>query len=394
MPRPLPQDGVRFLALIALFAGLPALGTDIALPGVPQIAAGLGVPEGKVGLTLSAFMAGFAISPLVYGPLSDRFGRRPIILVATAVYAVGGVACALAGDFETLVAWRFIQGWGAGASRAVASAIIRDLFTGPMARAKQSYVSVMQLLAPLSAPTIGATLLLLTDTWRSSYLFLAGTGALACILMALFYVETFKPGSQNTLSPRQLARNYVRVLTTPQSRRFLMVQTMMFGCLFSYVSGSPLVAMGVYGLSPSLYGATFALTAAGIVTGSFVNGRLNARGIDPRRPLTFGLTMGMVTTALLVVLAAAGHLPLGVFLTLVVLTTMSFGLISGNAIQLALEPMGDIAGLTSSVISASSLGFGAIVGVIVPLLHNGTPLSTAIGMVLCASAANLAYRKL
>lgn len=394
MARPIPPDSFRFLALVALFGGLPALGTDIALPGVPQIAAGLGVPEGKVGLTLSAFMVGFAVSPLFYGPLSDRFGRRPIILIATALYAIGGLACALAGDIETLVAWRFIQGCGAGASRAVASAIIRDLFTGPMARAKQSYVSSMQLLAPLSAPTIGATLLLVTGTWRSSYLFLSATGALACILMALFYAETFKPGSQNTLSPRQLARNYARVFTTRQSRRFLMVQTLMFGCLFSYVSGSPLVAMGVYGLSPSLYGATFALTAAGIVTGSFVNGRLNARGVDPRRPLTVGLVMGTTTTAILVVLALAGTLPLWAFLGLVVLTTMSFGLISGNAVQLALEPMGDIAGLTSSVVSASSLGFGALVGVIVPLLHDGTPLSTAIGMAICATAAGIAYRTL
>jgi MFS transporter, DHA1 family, multidrug resistance protein len=394
MPRPLPPHSFRFLALIALFGGLPALGTDIALPAVPPIAAAFGVPEGAIGLTLSAFMVGFAGSPLVYGPLSDRFGRRPVILIATAIYAVAALACALATNFEALVAFRFIQGCGAGASRAVSPAIIRDLFTGSVARAKQSYVQVMQLFAPLSAPTIGAALLVLTDDWRTIYGFLSFTGALAFGLMAAFYGESFTPGAQNRLSPRQLARNYTRVFSHPQSRKFLLVQSLMFGCLFSYVSGSPLVGMGVYGLSPAMFGATFALTASGIVTGSFVNGRLNARGIDPRRPLAAGLGVGMGSTLLLTAFALSGHLPLALFLGLVVLVTVSFGLISGNAVQLALEPMGDIAGLTASVVSASSLAFGATMGVVVSLLHAGTPVATATAMAACSCAAVVVYRKL
>jgi DHA1 family bicyclomycin/chloramphenicol resistance-like MFS transporter len=391
VPR-LDPNSFRFLALIALFSGLAALGTDMALPGVPLIAAAFAVPPGSVGLTLSAFMVGFAASPLVYGPVSDRFGRKPVILVATAIYAIAGLGCALSPHFEALVAWRFLQGCGAGASRSLSAAIVRDLFTGSVGREKQSYVQVMQLLAPLSAPAIGSVLLLMFHDWRSIYAVLSATGVLTFILMSLFYAESYTPVLQNRLNPRQLATNYLRVFTNRQSIRFLLVQTLMFGCLFSYVSGSPLVIMGVYGLTPALYGATFALTASGIMTGSFLSGRLNARGIDPRVPLTVGLGFGTLCSFTLLVLTVLGGPPLAVLLPLVVLVCLSAGLVFGNATQLALEPMGDIAGLASSMLSASALGFAALAGATVSLLHDGTPLSTVAAMAACSLLALSAYR--
>ena len=394
MVRKLDPNSFGFLALVALFSGLAALGTDMALSGVPHIASAFSVSPGTVGLTLSAFMVGFAGSPLVYGPVSDRFGRKPVILVSTAIYTLAGFGCALAPSFESLVAWRFLQGCGAGASRSLSAAIIRDLFTGSAGRSKQSYIQVMQLLAPLSAPTIGSALLLLFHDWRSIYFFLSATGALTFALMTLCYAESYQPSTQNRLSIRQLAVNYLRVFTTRQSIKFLLVQTLMFGCLFSYVTGSPLVMMGVYGLSPTLYGATFALTASGIVTGSFVNGRLNARSVEPRYPLTVGLVMGAICSAALLVLTLMGALPLTVLLSLVVLVCLSFGLVGGNAVQLALEPMGDIAGLASSMLSASSLGFGAAIGVAVSLFHNGTPLSTVAAMAASSTLALVVYRVL
>jgi DHA1 family bicyclomycin/chloramphenicol resistance-like MFS transporter len=290
------------------------------------------------------------------------------------------------------VAWRFLQGCGAGASRSLSAAIIRDLFTGSAGRSKQSYVQVMQLLAPLSAPTIGSVLLLLFHDWRSIYFFLSATGALTFALMMLCYAESYQPGAQNRLSLRQLAGNYLRVFTTRQSVKFLLVQTLMFGCLFSYVTGSPLVMMEVYGLSPTLYGATFALTASGIVTGSFVNGRLNAKGVEPQYPLTAGLVMGAACSIALLMLTSIGTLPLALLLPLVVLVCLSFGLVGGNAVQLALEPMGDIAGLASSMLSASSLGFGAAIGVAVSLFYNGTPLSTVAAMAACSALALVVYQ--
>ncbi|MET0745055.1 MAG: multidrug effflux MFS transporter [Microvirga sp.] len=390
----LDPNSFRFLALIALFSGLAALGTDMALPGVPLIAASFTVPPGSVGLTLSAFMVGFAASPLVYGPVSDRFGRKPVILVATALYAIAGLGCALSPHFEALVAWRFLQGCGAGASRTLSAAIIRDLFIGAAGREKQSYIQVMQLLAPLSAPAIGSMLLLMFADWRSIYALLSATGILTFVLMSLFYAESHTPVPQNRLNPRQLATNYLRVFTNRRSIRFLLVQTLMFGCLFSYVSGSPLLIMGVYGLTPALYGATFALTASGIMTGSFVSGRLNARGIDPRVPLTTGLVLGTLGSFTLLALSLFGVLSLAALLPLVVLVCFSAGLVFGNATQLALEPMGDIAGLASSMLSASALGFAALAGAAVSLLHDGTPISTVAAMAACSMLALSAYRVL
>jgi len=394
MVRKLDPTSFGFLALISLFSGLAALGTDMALSGVPLIASDLAVSPGAVGLTLSAFMAGFAASPLAYGPLSDRFGRKPIILVSTAIYTAAGLGCALTPDFETLVAWRFLQGCGAGASRSLSSAIIRDLFTGSAGRSKQSYVVVMQLLAPLLAPSIRSLLLLLFHDWRSIYFFLSATGALTFVLMSLWYAESHRPAALNRLVPRQLLANYLRVFTTRQSVKFLLVQTLNFGCLFSYVTGSPLVIMEVYGLSPAFYGATFALTTAGIVTGSFISGRLNARGAEARVPVTAGLVIGVLCSATLLALTLLIDLPLAALLTLVVLICLSFGLVGGNAIQMALEPMGDIAGLASSMLSASSLSFSAVIGVAVSLLYDGTPLSTVVAMATCSALAFVVYQVL
>ncbi|MET0742469.1 MAG: multidrug effflux MFS transporter [Microvirga sp.] len=394
MVQKLNPTSFGFLALLSLFSGLAALGTDMALSAVPLIASGLAVSPGAVGVTLSAFMAGFAVSPLAYGPLSDRFGRKPVILVSTAIYAVAGLGCALTPDFETLVAWRVLQGCGAGASRPLSSAIIRDLFTGATGRSKQSYVVVMQLLAPLLAPTIGSSLLLLFRDWRSISFFLSATGALTFVLMGLWYAESHEPGAQNRLAPRQLLSNYLRVFTTRQSVKFLLIQTLNFGCLFSYVTGSPLVIMEVYGLSPTLYGATFALTTAGIVTGSFISGRLNERGAEARVPVTVGLVIGVLCSVTLLALTLLVDLPLAALLTLVVLICTSFGLVGGNAIQLALEPMGDIAGLASSMLSASSLGFSAVLGVAVSLLFDGTPLSMVVAMATCSTLAFVVYRGL
>jgi DHA1 family bicyclomycin/chloramphenicol resistance-like MFS transporter len=391
MYRPINPASALFLVLLALFAGLPALATDMALSATLAISQSIAAAPGDIGLTLTAFMIGFAASPLVYGPLADRLGRKPIILCATGIFAIGGVGCAISVNLAGLLTWRLVQGLGAGASSALSATIICDRFEGPAARAKMSYISMMRLVAPLSAPTIGSLLLHIHD-WRLIYWVLAITGAVVCFAMWIGLEESFTPDDRNKLTFRQIANNYLAVLGSLNSVRFIGIASLSFACLFSYVSGSPLIMMGLYKLSPSEYGLTFAITACGIFFGSFTNGRLNARRIPPYVPLSAGLAAISAATLILLISCLRSLPPLPIFLSLVALCTFSVGLIISNAQQLALEPLPRIAGVASAVIFSCQLGFGGLAGGLVSALHDGrSPSSTTISMALCACLACALY---
>ncbi|MDE1991984.1 MAG: multidrug effflux MFS transporter [Rhizobiaceae bacterium] len=379
--RPFEPHSMRFLVMMAAFGGLPALGTDIALSGMLAISHSLDVAPGDIGVTLTAFMIGFAISPLAYGPLADRFGRKPIILYSTAIFALGGWGCATATSLTLLLGWRLVQGVGAGASFALSATVINDQFEGAVARSKLSYVGAMGLLAPLSAPTIGSLLLHLSD-WRLIYWFLCVMGICVFVAIAIGLRDTYSPGSARRLTPRQIISDYAAVLTSPQSVRYIAIVSFCFACLFSYVSGSPLVLMGTYGLSPSQYGLTFALTTCGILLGSFLNGKLNARHVDPTIPLGIGLALMLFCSVVLLVGSTLVQLPLPIFLGIVVVCTFSFGLIAPNASQLALEPVARIAGTASALRTACQLAIGGVAGGIVSALYNGTAFSTVASMAL------------
>lgn len=387
------QSGL-FLLLMAAFAGLPALATDIALSATLAISASFATSPGNVGLTLTLFMAGYAVSPLIYGPLADRYGRKPIILIATLIYTLGGLGCALSGSLPSLLAWRLFQGLGAGASRALSATIIRDLFNGSVARSKMAYVSVMGLLAPLSAPTIGSLILHFGD-WRMVYWFLFVSGIVVFLLMTFGFQETLKQSTQHSISPAAILRNYRQVWKTEESMRFILITALGFSCSFSYVSGSPLIMLDIYHLTPPQYGLTFALTTCGLVTGSFVSGRLNAKHVPPALPLLIGLSVMMGCSLLLLLSSIFFTLPVALILMLVTCCTFALGLISSNAQQLALEPMAKLAGTTSAVMSTLQLGIGSVAGGLVATFYNSTVFSTFISMgVMSILAFALHYRAL
>ena len=144
-------DSAAFVFLLAALSALPALSTDMGLPALAAIGRDLEVPPASVALTLSLFLAGFAIAPLAYGPLADRYGRRPILLFGGVIYSLASAACALSPNLESLLAFRILQGVGAGAGSVMALTIVRDLFHGPVARARLSYVASMRIVAPMIA---------------------------------------------------------------------------------------------------------------------------------------------------------------------------------------------------------------------------------------------------
>jgi DHA1 family bicyclomycin/chloramphenicol resistance-like MFS transporter len=382
---------MAFTLLLGFLVALPSFGIDMSLPALTATGAALRVAPARAGLMMSLFMLGFAVAPLFYGPASDRYGRKPVVLFACTLFIIAGIGCALARSLPTLLMWRVVQGAGAGASMTIALAIIRDLFEGQAARTKLSYVAIATMIVPMIAPTAGAALLALGG-WRVIHAVLAGVGFLLLLAILLGFAESAQLDPANRLVPSVVARNYLRVLTHPLCLGYILVNAAAFGTLFAYVSGSSLFLINVVGLNPEQYGFVFAATSLGIMWGAFLNSRLSAWGVLPGYPLTVGLVLAAVSTMLLLAMTLAGWMPLLFVIPLLVLGTLAFGLIAPNAMQGAMQPLPQIAGATGAVTGCIQMTMGTVASGLVADLYDGhSALSMTALMALCSLLALASY---
>ncbi len=380
-----------FTLLLGFLVALPSFGIDMSLPAVMAAGAALGVAPARAGLTMSLFMVGFAVAPLFYGPASDRYGRKPIVVFACMLFIIAGVGCALAPSLPSLLMWRVVQGAGAGASMTIALAIVRDLFEGQAARSKLSYVANAMMVVPMIAPTAGA-LLLAVGGWRIIHAVLAGVGLLLLLAISLGFTESARIDPANRLVPAVIARNYLRVLTHPICLGYIIVNAAAFGALFAYVSGSPLFLINVVGLRPEQYGLVFAATSLGIMAGAFVNGRLSDWGVPPGYPLTVGLVLASAATMSLLAMTLADWMPLPLVISLLVLGNLAFGLILPNAMQGAMQPLPQIAGAAGAATGFIQMMIGAVASGLVASLYDGhSALSMTALMALCSVLALVSY---
>jgi MFS transporter, DHA1 family, multidrug resistance protein len=387
----IPPTSIAFTLLMGFLVALPSFGIDMSLPALTETGAALGVAPARAGLMMSLFMLGFAIAPLFYGPASDRYGRKPVVVFACMLFIVAGIGCALARSLPTLLTWRVVQGAGAGASMTIALAIVRDLFEGQAARTRLSYVAIATMIVPMIAPTAGAALLALGG-WRVIHAVLAGVGLLLLLAMVFGFAESARLDPANRLVPSIIARNYLRVLAHPLCLGYILVNAAAFGALFAYVSGSSLFLINVAGLRPEQYGMVFAATSLGIMAGAFLNGQLSARGVLPFYPLMAGLVLAAVTTTVLLAMTLADWMPLPLVILLLVLGTLAFGLIAPNAMQGAMQPLPEIAGAVGAVTGCIQMTMGAVASGLVAALHNGhSALSMTALMALCSFLALVSY---
>jgi DHA1 family bicyclomycin/chloramphenicol resistance-like MFS transporter len=387
----IPPASLGFTLLLGLLVALPSFGIYMSLPALAATGAALGVAPAQAGLMMSFFMLGFAVAPLFYGPASDRYGRKPVVVFACTLFIVAGIGCALARSLPTLMMWRVVQGAGAGASMTIALAIVRDLFEGQAARTKLSYVAIATMIVPMIAPTAGAALLALGG-WRVIHAVLAGVGLLLLLTMLVGFGESAQVDPANRLVPSAIGRNYLRVLTHPVCLGYMLVNAAAFGALFAYVSGSSLFFIGIVGLRPEQYGLVFAATSLGIMGGAFVNSRLSARGVSPDHPLTIGLVLAAVSAMSLLAMTLSGWMPPAFVILLLVVGTLSFGLIAPNAMQGAMQPLPQIAGATGAATGCLQMTMGAVTSGLVAGLYDGhSALSMTALIALCSLLALLSY---
>ena len=383
----LHQDSLAFTLLLGSLGALPPFSIDTPLPALPQTASALNSQSATVLLTLSSFMAGFAIAQLVFGPLSDRFGRRPTLLCGCALFTLASFLCVLAPSIGFLLAARFAAGCGAGAGMVLVLAMVRDLFDGAAGRAKLSFVSLVIGVAPMVAPTVGAVILLWGD-WRAIYAVLGAGGATLTLAVWLGLDESLAQPNRQALQVRLLRASYLQVLRHPVAFSYILVNGLVFGCMFAYVSGSAFTLMRLHGLTTLQYGLAFAGTALSIMLGAFVSGRLGQRHVAAVVPLTLGLGMAAAGSVSLLLLTLVGVSSFGIVFALLVVSTCGYGLTAPNAAHGALQPLPQIAGVASASLGFVQMASGSLAAALVAGWADGrTALSMAATMALYAALA-------
>jgi DHA1 family bicyclomycin/chloramphenicol resistance-like MFS transporter len=379
-----------FMLLLGFLAAVPYSGIDINLPALAATGATLGVSPSEVGLTMSAFMLSLAAAPLIYGPVSDRFGRKPVVAFGVALFVLASLACAIAQSLPALLIYRFVQGVGA-ASTAMTFAIIRDLFNETTARTKIANVVVAINVVTVIAPTAGAALLTIGG-WRSIYAIQAGIGALLLVVVALGFAESARIDPANRLAPAAVIRSYIRVLTNPLSCAYILVGAAAGATVFAYVTGSSLFFIGVVGLRPDQYGLIFSACSAAVMSGALLEGRLGRLGISAAHVLTIGLTVLAAASSLLLAMTVSGWAQPGLVAALLMAVALAFGMTMPNIMNATMQPLPDIAGAVGAAAGSIQLTAGAASSGLVAVLFDGrSPLSMAAVMAACSLLALIAY---
>jgi len=380
---PLSLSPVEFIALIALMMALTAASIDLMLPALPAIGVALGVADpNDRQIIIISYVIGFSLGQLGYGRLSDKYGRKPVLMFGLALFILGSLTASLSSTFPMLLAARALQGLGAASPRVIAVAIVRDLYVGRRMARVMSFAMTVFIIIPILAPSIGQGLLEF-GTWRWSFDALLLVGLLTAALAGARLPETHQ--EQAGAKPLGLGTALKLALETPQTIGYALAGGFLFGCLMSYVSSAQQVFVDVYGLGrefPVAFGAIASLMALASVTNANLVERLGMRRLSHT-----ALTGFVVLSAVLTAAAAADVVTLPIFIAAMGGLFFLFGLVAPNFNALAMEPQGHNAGLASSVIGFVTTGAGAVCGGIVGHLFNGTVLPLTLGFSALSLAA-------
>ena len=375
----------EFISLAAALMAMNALAVDVMLPGLQQIGSSLGVEdENHRQFVITAYILGFGAAQLLYGPISDRYGRRPPLLVGLAIYVGAALAAVFAPSFGMLLALRFTQGVGAAATRVIAVSFVRDVFGGRRMAEVMSLVFMVFMVIPVVAPAVGQLIMVFSE-WHMIFIFMAAICAVVAVWAALRMPETMHPEYRRPLTFDAIIGGFGIVLRTRVSLFYTLATTVTFGGLFGFINSAQQIYVGIYGLGV-WFPALFACIAGMMAISSFLNSRLVGR-IGMRR-LSHGALIGYVAiNPILLLLALAGPIPLWLFVLLFAAAMVQFGWIGSNFNSIAMEPLGHVAGTASSTLGfTQTLGGGAI-GAVIGLLFDGTVLPLAMGFCIVSVLA-------
>jgi DHA1 family bicyclomycin/chloramphenicol resistance-like MFS transporter len=369
----------EFIALMAFLMALNALAIDIMLPGLQEIGAALNVEnENHRQYVVSAYLIGFGVAQLFYGPIADRFGRRVPMIVGLGIYVVSSLAVVFVPSFESLLLLRFIQGIGSAATRVITVSIVRDVFGGRQMAEVMSLIMMVFMVIPVVAPGTGQVIMLFGD-WHWIFVFMAVIALIVGVWMYIRLPETLAPEDVRPFTVKVILEGFRIVLTDRVALCYTIASTFIFGALFGFINSAQQVYVGIYGLGV-WFPVAFAAVALFMALSSFVNAKLVGR--FGMRKLSHGSLIGFIVINLIwLVVQVLGPqpMPFFLFITFFSLAMFQFGWIGSNFNSLAMEPLGHVAGTASSVLGFMGTIGGSIIGAVIGQAFNGTALPMVTG---------------
>lgn len=385
--RPAGLSRFEFTAMISMLMASAALSIDLMLPAFGRIRADFGLPEDstQVGAIITSFFLGFALAQILYGPLADRFGRKPTLYLGLAVYVLGAVGAALSPTLGLMIVSRFVWGVGAAAPRVVSLSVVRDLYVGDQMARAMSFIMAVFILVPVLAPSIGA-LILGFAPWRMLFVVVALFGV-AVALWTLRLPETLDPAQRTPLTFSAVGGAARIVVTNRVTIGYTLAGVFAFGAFLSYLATSELIVSQVFdreSIFPLVFGATAAVMGAAMLANAWLVGWFGVASLARASLVVFvGLSAGLAALAV-----ATGGVPsFGVFVVGLAVTLGAFALLFPNLNTLAMEPMGAVAGMAAAVIGTVSTTGGAIFGFLLDQTFDGTVLPLMLGFVGYGSVA-------
>ena len=374
---------------VAMLVGLSMtapLAIDMFLPSMPNMAEEFEAPTATIQLAVTLFLLAFAASQLVYGPVSDRFGRRPALIAGLVLFIAGGVLSLFAWSAEALIVGRIIQGIGGGAGPAIARAMVLDVFGRSRAARVMAYMTIATPLAPTLAPIIGGVLQDLFD-WRAVFVTLIGIGVFLLIAYRLVLPETNVRRDRSALGVVQMSRNCRELLSSRTFLAYALTMGLMFSGQLVFISGSSFVLIDELGLSPGMFGLAFGFAAVGIMSGAWLSSRLVVRWANSRVVL-LGTVLAASAGGVMAALAWGGVAsPWAVVLPMFVFAA-GHGLARPPAMAGAMIPFERMAGLASAVLGFAQMVFASLYNISFSMLVELDQVALASG-IAAAAAVNL-----
>lgn len=379
-----------WLILLGALTAVGSLSVDMYLPGLPAIVSTFNTDAGAVQRTLSMFFIGLGLGQLVYGPLSDRFGRKPPLIFGMALYTGASLACMLAPNINALQWSRLLQALGGCAGLIIPRATIRDRCDAHNAARALSLVMLVMGAAPILAPQLGSWILI-WFSWRAIFGVLMLFGALCLIAIYFGMEETVNRAAAPRLNFTSVFRNYRELLFDRQFLTFSLCGGFASAGMFAYIAGSPFVLMQLYDISAHLYGWVFGANAIGLVIGSQINARLLGY-YSPRQILARTIIIPCLAGTVLLVLRIAGIAGLSVLLPALFFAVGSLGFITPNSTALALQHQGQRAGAATALMGALQLGLATLSSAAISMWQTHSELPLAVIIAVCGAGALLMHR--
>ena len=372
------------LALLAALVALGPLSVDMYLPAMPTIMRAFDTDISQMHLTLSSYLAGFALFHLACGPLSDRYGRKPILIAGTLLFMAACVGCAMSETVGEMLWFRFLQGIGACVGPTLARAVARDIFDASGVARALSLIAMLMALAPAVAPVIGGAMLLVLP-WPSIFIFLAFYGAVMILLILVFLQESL-PVVQS-LHPRIIIRNFGDLLVDPFFLTVTVCSGMVYAGLMVYLASSSFIFIDMLGVPQQYYGFIFLGNVLGYMGGSALSARLS-RSRDSERIMRLGVIMAMCASGLVLICSSAWQGSVLALMVPMILYSVAMGLVLPHAMAIALRPFAHIAGTASALLGFIQMTLSALASALTGLFLTTTP-QPMVWMLLATSAVSL-----